>query len=99
MFLASMALLTVAGGLALAWVAYSVWEVIYNVFFHPLAKSKFPGPWWAGASFLPELYFDFIKGGQYFKEVEKMHERYGNPIICLRVLTLTALRSDRANHT
>jgi len=47
----------------------------YDVFFHPLAK--FPGPQWAGASYLPEMYFDIVKSGRFFKEVEKMHERYG----------------------
>jgi hypothetical protein len=72
-----MALLQVAVWLAIAWAGYSLFEVIYNVCFHPLAK--FPGPWWAGASYLPELYFDVIKGGQYFKKVEEMHKRYGKP--------------------
>jgi hypothetical protein len=70
-----MALLTLTGGLVTALVAYYLWRVIYNISFHPLAK--FPGPWWAGASSLPEMYFDLVKGGQYFKEVEKMHARYG----------------------
>jgi hypothetical protein len=74
-----MALLQVAAWLTIAWAGYSLLEVIYNVFFHPLAK--FPGPWWAGASYLPELYFDVFKGGQYFKQVEKMHSRYGKPAV------------------
>jgi len=70
-----MTLLQITGWLVFALVGYTLVDLIYNVFFHPLAK--FPGPWWAGASYLSEFYFDAIKGGLYFKEVEKMHERYG----------------------
>jgi hypothetical protein len=65
----------IIGEIVLAVAGYTLMDIIYNVFFHPLAG--FPGPWWAGASYLPELYFDALKGGLYFKEVEKMHKRYG----------------------
>jgi hypothetical protein len=70
-----MAALAVTAGSVLALVVYYLWRITYNMFLHPLAK--FPGPWWAGASHLPEMYFDLIQGGQYFKQVEKMHARYG----------------------
>lgn len=62
-------------GVAAVWIVYWVCCVVYNVWFHPLAK--FPGPWWAGASSLPEMYFDVVRGGRYFKQIEQMHERYG----------------------
>lgn len=59
-------------------VLYSIWSVLYNLYFHPLVK--FPGPWWAGATSYAEAYFDIVKGGLYFKEIEAMHARYGKNI-------------------
>ncbi|KAL1607860.1 hypothetical protein SLS60_002798 [Paraconiothyrium brasiliense] len=56
---------------------YSLWRLVYNVYFHPLAK--FPGPWWAGATSYVEAYFDAVKGGRYFEKIEAMHARYAAP--------------------
>jgi hypothetical protein len=62
-----------------SFVAYWLYKIIYNLYFHPLAK--FPGPWWAAASYFAELYYDIVRGGQYYKKVIQMHEKYGK---CLR---------------
>ncbi|KAJ5345239.1 hypothetical protein N7452_003243 [Penicillium brevicompactum] len=52
--------------------------IIYRLYFHPL--SKFPGPKLAAITSLYEFYFNVAKGGRYFWEIERMHEKYG-PIV------------------
>ncbi len=63
-----------------AFVLLTVWEIcsiVYRLFFHPLAHI--PGPRIASATQWYEFYHDVLKwpGGQYWLEVDKMHERYG----------------------
>lgn len=54
---------------------YSIYIVIWRLYFSPIAH--FPGPKLAAATFLYELYYELWKGGQYvFKKVE-LHEKYG----------------------
>ena len=66
----------IACGILIAiYLSYSAWRLIYNIFFHPLAD--FPGPWWAGATSYAEAYYDIVKGGRYFKQIELMHAHYG----------------------
>ena len=65
----------------LAIVFLLVWyasRLVYNVYFHPLAK--FPGPRLAGASRWYEAYFDNLVGcgGQYMNEIDRIHRDYGD---------------------
>nr|WNS47923.1 CapH [Capnodium sp. TTI-000886] len=62
-------------GVLVLWIAGLV---IYRRFFHPLAKI--PGPFLPAVTGLPGFYFNFIKSGKWYKEVERLHTIYG-PII------------------
>ncbi|KAF3396439.1 Trichodiene oxygenase [Penicillium rolfsii] len=59
-------------------VAYIVALSIWRLYFHPLAG--FPGPRLAALTLWYECYFDVFLGGQYFKEIDRLHLRYG-PIV------------------
>lgn len=41
---------------------------------------QIPGPTLAKATYLYEIYFDLIKGGQYTTEIQRLHKIYG-PLI------------------
>lgn len=56
-------------------VLYFALSCIYHLYFHPLAR--FPGPPLAAASKLYEFYYDVIRGGQFFYEIQRMHSVYG----------------------
>lgn len=58
---------------------YFLLRVAYRLSpFHPLCH--FPGPALAKATYLYEIYFDLLKGGQYTKEIQRLHAIYG-PLI------------------
>ncbi|KAL9634621.1 MAG: hypothetical protein Q9164_003980 [Protoblastenia rupestris] len=69
----------VAAGFAMLAIR-EIFMVVYRLFFHPLARV--PGPMLASATQWYEFYYDILNwpGGQYWYEVDKMHERYG-PIV------------------
>ncbi|KAK3936258.1 cytochrome P450 [Diplogelasinospora grovesii] len=64
--------------LILAFVFWRVAKVVYNLYFHPLAK--FPGPKFAAASHLFEFYWSIVRDGELIWEIERMHKKYG-PIV------------------
>ena len=59
---------------------YLVLSIAHRLLWHPLAK--FPGPKLAAATKWYEFYYDVLygQGGQYWKIVDRMHDRYG-PIV------------------
>lgn len=62
--------------LVLLWIGYYVTRAIYNISpLHPL--SQFPGPKFAAATFLYEVWFDLVLGGRYTHEISRLHEIYG----------------------
>ncbi|KAI9043090.1 cytochrome P450 [Aspergillus affinis] len=65
--------------LAFIWFIYQVGKAVWNISpFHPL--SHIPGPKLAGATYLPEFYYDVVKFGRYTKEINRMHDVY-DPIV------------------
>lgn len=71
-------LLSVIASLSL-WIIWGILLVVYRLYFHPL--SGIPGRKLACATQWYEFYYDVLKwpGGQYWYEVDKMHDRYGKP--------------------
>lgn len=53
-------------------------KVIYQLYFHPLAK--FPGPKLAAITTWYEGYYDIIKKGRYTFELARLHDKYGKSI-------------------
>jgi len=63
---------------AALFIIYIIGLLIYRLFLSPLANI--PGPNLAAATDLYEIYFDIVKGGQTFKQLQVLHEHYG-PIV------------------
>lgn len=61
--------------LFLAFALYRFSKVIYNLYFHPLAK--FPGPKLAAASHLYEFYWSVVRDGEFIWVLERLHKKYG----------------------
>ena len=54
---------------------YGTRSLTSKVFFSPL--GPFPGPKLAALTTWYQAYFDIWLGGQFFKEIEKLHKEYG----------------------
>lgn len=61
--------------LLLAFALYRLFKVVYNLYFHPLAK--FPGPKLAAASHLYEFYWSVVQDGQFIWVLERLHKEHG----------------------
>jgi hypothetical protein len=64
-------------------VAYAIYQVVHNVFFHPL--SRFPGPVFAKITVYWKAYVECIADRSFCHELEKLHARYGKTSVpCCR---------------
>ena len=90
----SIAAWQIAAAIVLLYLSQLVLKAIYRITFHPLAK--FPGPILAALSYKYEFYFDGIKGGQYTKEIARLHQIYGTRwfSLCVVARKLTPYRAD-----
>jgi hypothetical protein len=70
-----------AGTLAAIFVIYQISQVIYRLFFSPIAN--FPGPKLAAATLWYEFYYDVIKQGRYEWKIKELHEQYGASLYSL----------------
>lgn len=61
--------------LLLLWVSYNAAKVVYNLYFHPLAK--FPGPIFAAASDWWQVYVEVVKAESLSKKLVGLHEEFG----------------------
>lgn len=61
--------------IALICLGVSIYLGVWRLVFSPIAQ--FPGPKLAALTLWYEFYFDVIKRGSYFREIAKMHEKYG----------------------
>mgnify|MGYP004549414351 CR=1 FL=1 len=57
-------------------VTYALYTVIYNLYFHPLAK--FPGPRSAATTIYWKAYVECIANRSFCHELVDLHARYGN---------------------
>jgi hypothetical protein len=55
------------------------YSVIYNLYFHPL--EDIPGPKLAAATYLYQTYFSLVSGSRYYKQIAKLHKKYGKHFI------------------
>ncbi|KIK58364.1 hypothetical protein GYMLUDRAFT_246082 [Collybiopsis luxurians FD-317 M1] len=51
---------------------------LYRLFFHPL--HKYPGPVLAAVTDWYEVFYNFVLGGEFVAEIERLHKRYG-PVV------------------
>lgn len=65
-------------------ILYAITLGIYRIYFSPL--SHIPGSKLAAATRWYEFYHDGVKCGQYYKEIERMHEKYGKTLSTTFVL-------------
>ena len=56
-------------------VAYLSILALYRLFLSPTAA--FPGPPLARLTYLTQWYYDWVKDGQYYLQIEEMHKNYG----------------------
>lgn len=63
------------------WMIYLVWQAIYRLKFHPLAK--FPGPRLAAITMMYAGWYDLPFASSFCKELPRLHDKYG-PIVRIR---------------
>ncbi|KAH8804926.1 trichodiene oxygenase [Xylogone sp. PMI_703] len=79
-----------------SWSYGPVWQCA-TLTLHPLAK--FPGPRVAGASYIYEMWFDYVLNGKYTFEIARLHEIYDDdPNFISEVYSPTARPRNKSYH-
>lgn len=63
------------GSAAVLTTLYTLYGLIYRLYFSPLAK--YPGPKLAAATRWYEFYYDVMKRNRFSWQIQKMHDQYG----------------------
>ncbi|KAH8424188.1 uncharacterized protein LDX57_001943 [Aspergillus melleus] len=76
--LSSLSLLNYVEIAGIGAVLYTIGLVISRLWLSPI--SSFPGPLLARTTFWYEFYYDWVKAGQFYMQIEHMHRQYG-PVV------------------
>ncbi|CZR53570.1 related to cytochrome P450 [Phialocephala subalpina] len=71
-------ILRVLPAIIAAWLLGLIALAIYRLHFSPLAR--FPGPKLAALTWWYEAYYEILRNGHYYREIDRMHDIYG-PIV------------------
>jgi hypothetical protein len=70
-----MTLLTLIKTICVLSLLTTVGGAVRRLYFHPL--SHIPGPTLAALTWWYEIYFDFVKQGQFVFKIKELHKKYG----------------------
>ena len=70
---------TIFASAAILTTLYTLYGLIYRLYFSPLAK--FPGPKLAAATRWYEFYYDVVLRNRFSWQIQKMHDQYGNHVL------------------
>jgi hypothetical protein len=87
--------LAAIGSLCLA--SYIIAVFTYRIWFSPL--SHIPGPRLAAATRWYEFYFDAVKIGKYYLEIERMHRIYGTYLFSVAVQACSGIHTHGCGRT
>ena len=78
------------------WLIYLGGLISYRLFLSPIAR--FPGPKLAAVTRWYEAYYDIVLKGRFQFELDKWHEKYGQPIP-VGASSRVKLTAQRTNHS
>lgn len=88
---------TLLASAALLTTFYTLYGLIYRLYFSPLAK--FPGPKLAAATRWYEFYYDVVKRNRFSWQIQKMHDQYGSLFSFIVVLLIFCVREGRESRS
>ena len=77
----ALSLATLAAHATIITLSYTIYGLIWRLFFSPLAK--YPGPKLAAATRWYEFYYDVLKRNRFSWEIQRLHDLYGRISSCI----------------